>query len=69
MLEQQLLEFGVLVVPRRVQRRVAALLEGDDRIMVGEIHRDVVRTPFERVWSLEDKTPQEILDLMDRLAR
>lgn len=48
---------------------VSALLEGDDRIMVGEIHRDVVRTPFERVWSLEDKTPQEILDLMDRLAR
>jgi hypothetical protein len=29
----------------------------------------VVRTPFERVWSLDDKTPQEILDLMDRLAR
>jgi 6-phosphofructokinase 1 len=48
---------------------VTALLEGDDRVMVGEVHRDVVRTPLEQAWSIDDKTPQEILDLMDRLAR
>ncbi len=58
-----------LLAARLGDAAVTALLEGDDRIMVGEIHRDVVRTPLEDAWSVEDKTPQEILDLMDRLAR
>jgi 6-phosphofructokinase 1 len=58
-----------LLAARLGDAAVTALLEGDDRVMVGEIHRDVVRTPLERVWSVEDKMPQEVLDLMDRLAR
>lgn len=48
---------------------VTALIDGDDRVMVGEIHRDVVRTPLEQAWTQIDRTPQELLDLMDRLAR
>ena len=48
---------------------VSALLDGDDRVMVGEIHRDVVRTPLEQTWNIADKTPGDLLDLMDRLAR
>ena len=48
---------------------VTALLDGDDRVMVGEVHRDVVRTPLERTWTVADSPPDELLDLMDRLAR
>jgi 6-phosphofructokinase 1 len=48
---------------------VTALLDGEDQIMVGEIHRDVVRSPLEQSWTSVDKTPKELLDLMDRLAR
>jgi 6-phosphofructokinase 1 len=48
---------------------VTALLDGEDRIMVGEIHRDVVRTSLEQAWNITDKTPGDLLDLMDRLAR
>jgi 6-phosphofructokinase 1 len=48
---------------------VTALLDGDDRVMVGEVHRDVVRTPLERSWTVADRPPDELLDLMDRLAR
>jgi 6-phosphofructokinase 1 len=48
---------------------VTALLDGDDRVMVGEVHRDVVRTPLERAWIVADRAPDELLDLMDRLAR
>ena len=48
---------------------VTALLDGDDRVMVGEVHRDVIRTPLERSWIATDKIPDELLDLMDRLAR
>jgi 6-phosphofructokinase len=48
---------------------VTALLEGQDRIMVGEVHRAVVRTPLERSWTVTEKTPDDLLDLMDRLAR
>jgi 6-phosphofructokinase 1 len=48
---------------------VTALLDGEDRIMVGEIHRDVVRTSLEQAWNITDKTPGNLLDLMDRLAR
>lgn len=48
---------------------VTALLDGDDRVMVGEIHHEIVRTGLERAWSELDATPKELLDLMDRLAR
>ena len=48
---------------------VTALLDGDDRIMVGEVHRSVVRTPLERSWGVIDAIPGEILELKDRLAR
>jgi hypothetical protein len=37
--------------------------------MVGEIHLALVRTPLEEAWSTVHQTPQELLDLMDRLAR
>jgi len=48
---------------------VTALLDGHDRIMVGEVHRDVIHTPLEQACTVGDKTPQDILDLMGRLAR
>jgi 6-phosphofructokinase 1 len=48
---------------------VTALVDGQDRIMVGEIHHDVVRTPLEQAWSQTPPTPDKLLDLMDRLAR
>jgi 6-phosphofructokinase 1 len=48
---------------------VSALLDGEDRVMVGEIHLALVRTPLEEAWSTVHQTPQELLDLMDRLAR
>lgn len=48
---------------------VTALIDGEDRIMVGEIHRSVVRTALKETWTQVDRTPQSLLDLMDRLAR
>jgi 6-phosphofructokinase 1 len=48
---------------------VTALVEGADRVMVGEQHGRIVRTPLERTWSAADQTPAELLELMDRLAR
>jgi 6-phosphofructokinase 1 len=48
---------------------VSALLDGDDGVMVGEIHQELVRTPLETAWSTVHRTPPELLDLMDRLAR
>lgn len=48
---------------------VTALLDGEDRIMVGVVNRDVARTALEHTWSHIDRTPEELLDLMDRLAR
>lgn len=48
---------------------VSALLDGDDRVMVGEIHQELVRTPLEETWSTVHHTPPDLLDLMDRLAR
>ena len=48
---------------------VTALLDGQNRVMVGEVDREVVRTPLERSWSVVDPMPQDLLDLMDRLAR
>ena len=48
---------------------VAALMEGADRVMVGQRHGEVVRTPLETTWSRTDRSPEELLALMDRLAR
>ena len=48
---------------------VTALLEGDAGIMVGEIDRDIRRTPLEESWSAKDAMPESLLALMDRLAR
>ena len=48
---------------------VTALTEGADRVMVGERGGQVVRTPLETAWSRADHTPDELLALMDRLAR
>lgn len=48
---------------------VTALLDGDDRVMVGQVHRQVVRTPLEQARDVDDRIPPELLDLMDRLAR
>lgn len=48
---------------------VTALLDGDDQVMVGEIHREIIRTPLEHSWMTVDTMPKELLELMDRLAR
>lgn len=48
---------------------VTALVEGCDRIMVGQHRDEVVRTPLEQAWSQHDRAPRVLLDLMDRLAR
>ena len=48
---------------------VSALLDGEDRVMVGEIHDELVRTPLETAWTTVHHTPPDLLDLMDRLAR
>lgn len=48
---------------------VSALLNGENRVMVGEIGGKIVRTGLERAWSVIDRTPSELLDLLDRLAR
>lgn len=48
---------------------VAALLEGDTRVMVGERKLEVVRTAFSTVVSTDDRDFGGLLGLMDRLAR
>ena len=48
---------------------VAALIDGADRVMVGQHRGQIIRTPLETVWSRVDRTTDEMLDLMDRLAR
>jgi 6-phosphofructokinase 1 len=48
---------------------VTALRNGEDRIMVGVMHHDVIHTSLEDAWSTVHHTPPELLDLMDRLAR
>jgi 6-phosphofructokinase 1 len=48
---------------------VTALLDGNNRVMVGEIHHSIVRTDLEDAWTTVHATPPELLDLMDRLAR
>ena len=48
---------------------VTALMDGADRIMLGQRHGDVVRSPLERSWTEKEPTPEGMLELMDRLAR
>lgn len=48
---------------------VSALVGGADRVMVGQRRGEVVHTPLERTWSTADRTPEDLLTLMDRLAR
>lgn len=48
---------------------VRALLDGKDRIMVGEQHHTVAHVGLEHTWTVHDRTPQSLLELMDRLAR
>lgn len=48
---------------------VTALLDGQDRIMVGEVHRYIARTPLQQSWTRTDDVPPEFVELMDRLAR
>ncbi len=48
---------------------VAALLDGEDQIMVGERRLEIVRTPFEETWTTDDRDFAGLLGLMDRLAR
>lgn len=48
---------------------VNALADGADRIMVGERHGQVIRSPLEQTWTHMDRTPEHLLALMDRLAR
>jgi 6-phosphofructokinase 1 len=48
---------------------VAALLEGADRVMVGLRHGEVLRTPLEAAWARPTRTLDQLLALMDRLAR
>jgi 6-phosphofructokinase 1 len=48
---------------------VQALIDGADRVMVGQQGRSVVRTPLEETWSSHDQASDDLLALMDRLAR
>jgi 6-phosphofructokinase 1 len=48
---------------------VQALLEGVDRVMVGERRLEVVRTPLKETWTTDDRDFVGLLTLMDRLAR
>ncbi len=48
---------------------VSALLDGANRVMVGQRRGEVVQTAFERTWSVVDRTPEDLVALMDRLAR
>ena len=48
---------------------VTALAQGADRVMVGQRNREVVRTTLEHAYSRAERSPDELLDLMARLAR
>lgn len=48
---------------------VQALLDGADRVMLGERGGDVQATPMEHTWTRRDQAPTALLKLMDRLAR
>ena len=48
---------------------LSALLDGEDRIMVGERCGALVRTPLSRAWTEHRPLPESLLALLDRLAR
>ncbi len=48
---------------------VQALLDGEDRVMIGERRLEIVRTPFTETWTTDDRDFVGLLTLMDRLAR
>lgn len=48
---------------------VRALLDGRSRVMVGQRNGEIVHTPIERTWATHERTPDELLALMDRLGR
>lgn len=48
---------------------VRALLDGADRVMVGEQGGAIVHVPLERTWAVPERTPESLLALMDRLSR
>jgi 6-phosphofructokinase 1 len=48
---------------------VRALLDGRTRVMVGQRNGEIVHTPLERTWNIHERTPDDLLALMDRLAR
>ncbi|QBI19428.1 ATP-dependent 6-phosphofructokinase [Egibacter rhizosphaerae] len=48
---------------------VEALLDGDDRVMVGERKGRLERTPLSRSWTDHEEIPEPLISLMDRLAR
>lgn len=48
---------------------VRALLDDEDRVMVGEDCGRLARTPLSRSWTDRDPMPEELMGLMERLAR
>lgn len=48
---------------------VRALLDGTNRVMVGEQRGEISHVPFEHTWTRIDHTPKDLLALLDRLAR
>jgi len=48
---------------------VTALREGADRVMVGEMGGEVLRTPLARTWTEARPAPAALLELLGRLAR
>ncbi|MGI8574747.1 MAG: 6-phosphofructokinase [Egibacteraceae bacterium] len=48
---------------------VRALLDGANRVMVGEQGGEVVHVPLQETWEVVEPTPPRLMELMDRLAR
>jgi 6-phosphofructokinase 1 len=48
---------------------VEALLDGDDRVMIGERCGQRVRVPLSKTWTERDPLPESLLEIMERLAR
>lgn len=48
---------------------VQALVEGQDRVMVGERSGEIIRTPLETSWTDQQRDPGPLLELIDMLAR
>lgn len=48
---------------------VQALLDGENRIMLGEERLELTKVPLERTWTEDSGIPDHLLELLDRLAR